>query len=254
MKQLVHFLFLVLQQLSHWTCLGRQVTHAWGNHLPLHFSQGLRSYCWKTVFPSSPLLPAELEASREPALTCHFSLLWFSNRVLKNSSVGHWLTHLGFMCLWRQYSHRSSFPEHSLVWRLVCKKFTREALVGAWRKQDQTQLNCGPFSTKASAHSTEALMLGVLFRVSLKGGTGAKALYVCIFRSLDWGCPQGGGCMILGRRTLFRGQTLLIAVGWQNWAAGEWVLKGGPVEHSADWRPEIRWGEGGHCTYFKHFS
>lgn len=117
----------------------------------------------RQFFPSSPLIPAELEASHEPALTCHFSLLWFSNRFLKNSSVVHWLTHLGFMCLWRQYSHRSSFPEHSLVWRLVCKKFTREALVGAWRKQDQTQLNCGPFSTKASAHSTEALMLGVLF-------------------------------------------------------------------------------------------
>lgn len=89
-----------------------------------------------------------------------------------------------------------------------------------------------------------ALMLGALFRVSLKGGNGARPLYVCIF----WQWPEAipGEDVWFRGGALFRWETTLIAVSCQHWAAGEWVLR--EVQqctwhspYSAAWRPELGW-------------
>lgn len=125
------------------------------------------------VFLSTPLLSAELEASHEPAFSCHFSSLCLSAHFPKSSAIGCWLTHLGFTYLWRQYNHRPSFAEHTLIWRFVCKKLSRESLLGHAGSR-MRQVNSGSFSTRP--HSKEALKPECALEFCWKeaGGSGGR--------------------------------------------------------------------------------
>lgn len=193
------------------------------------------------VFLSTPLLSAELEASHEPAFSCHFSSLCLSAHFPKSSAIGCWLTHLGFTYLWRQYNHRPSFAEHTLIWRFVCKKLSRESLLGHAGSR-MRQVNSGSFSTRP--HSKEALKPECALEFCWKeaGGSGGR-----VFWSLDRVCPQGGW-MIMGEEALFKWQTPLIAASCQHWAPGEWLLKEGAAECSGAPSPENDWGRPAACT------
>lgn len=77
-----------------------------------------------------------------------------------------------------------------------------------------------PFSTKVLATSTEALMLGVLFRGAQKRGNGARPSCVCV--CYHWIAVVGLRLFprrmydLVGRGSLFRGETLPIAASCQH--------------------------------------